>query len=53
MKEKDPRYQLNSRNNKKVATRCRVCGNQLINTQEIKNEIHGVCDNDNKNTYVM
>jgi hypothetical protein len=53
MKEKDPRYQLNSRKNKQVATRCRVCGNPLNNAQEITNEIHEYCDNDNKNIYVM
>jgi len=53
MKEKDPKYILNKRKNKQIATRCRVCGNQLLLAQEIENEIHNICDNDNKNMYVM
>lgn len=53
MKEKNPEYILNKRSNKKVATRCRVCGGQLMVATEIKNEIHDKCDNDNKNVYMM
>ena len=53
MKEKDPKYILNKRKNKQVATRCRVCGNQLLLAEEIEKEIHNICDNDNKNMYVM
>lgn len=53
MKEKDPQYVLSKRNNKPIATRCRVCGGQLLLTHEIKNEIHDSCDIDNKNVYMM
>ena len=53
MKEKDPKYILNKRKNKKVATRCRVCGGQLMIAQEIAKEIHELCDSDNDNVYVM
>jgi hypothetical protein len=35
MKEQDPNYILNKRKNSKVATRCRVCGGQLLNVDEI------------------
>jgi len=53
MKEKDPKYILNRRKNKQVATQCRVCGKQLLSIEEIQKEIHNFCDNDNKNMYVM
>lgn len=53
MKEKNPKYIINKRKNSKIATRCRVCGKQLMVAEEIKNEIHESCDNDNKNVYVM
>jgi hypothetical protein len=53
MKEKNPEYTLNKRKNKQIATRCRVCGGQLLNAQEIKNEIHELCDNDDRNVYMM
>jgi hypothetical protein len=53
MKEKNPEYILNKRKNKQIATRCRVCGNQLLLAEEIEKEIHNFCDNDNKNMYVM
>ena len=36
MKEKDPEYILNKRKNKQTATRCRVCGGQLLIAQEIE-----------------
>jgi len=53
MKENNPEYVLNKRKNKKIATRCRVCGGQLLLPSEIKNEIHDICDIDNKNIYMM
>ena len=53
MKDKDPKYQLNKRTNKKVATRCRVCGGQLFIAEEITREIHDMCNTDNKNVYMM
>ena len=53
MKEKDPKYQLNKRTNKKVAARCRVCGGQLFIAEEIVREIHDNCNTDNKNVYMM
>ncbi len=53
MKEKNPEYTLNKRKNTRIATRCRVCGGQLLSAEEIKNEIHEMCDNDDKNVYMM
>lgn len=53
MKEKNPEYVLNKRKNKKIATRCRVCGGQLLLASEIENEIHEICDRDNNNVYMM
>lgn len=53
MKEKNPEYTLNSRSNKNIATRCRVCGGQLLSADEMKKELHDECDQDNKNIYVM
>tara|TARA_R100000734_G_C3317908_1_gene111475 strand:- start:3067 stop:3228 length:162 start_codon:yes stop_codon:yes gene_type:complete len=53
MKEKNPEYVQNKRKNKKVATRCRVCGGQLLIASEIAKEMHEMCDRDNKNMYMM
>ena len=53
MKEKNPEYILNKRKNKSVATRCRVCGGQLLLADEIKKEIHEYCDNDDRNVYML
>ena len=53
MKDKDPEYILNKRKNKQVATRCRVCGGQLMIVQEISKGLHELCDTDNKNVYMM
>jgi len=53
MKEKNPEYTLNARNNRNIATRCRVCGGQLLNADEMKKELHFECDQDNNNIYVM
>ena len=52
MKENDPKYTLNKRTNKRIATRCRVCGGPLLSASDIKNEIHEECNNDNKNVYM-
>jgi len=53
MKENDPGYTHNNRRNKKTATRCRVCGGQLLVAQDIQREIHEQCDIDNTNIYLM
>lgn len=53
MKEQNPKYALNKRKNKQVATRCRVCGGQLLAIEEINREIHARCDVDNSNMYMM
>jgi|TARA_R100000734_G_C3200208_1_gene19360 hypothetical protein len=53
MKEKNPEYTKNAKRNKNIATRCRVCGGQLLNADEMKKELHDECDKDNKNIYVM
>ena len=53
MKEKDPNYVLNKRKNSNIATRCRVCGKQLLIPDEIKREIHETCDKDKSNMYMM
>jgi hypothetical protein len=53
MKEKNPEYTHNARRNKNIATRCRVCGGQLMIAQEITKEIHENCDVDNTNMYMM
>jgi hypothetical protein len=52
-KEKDPKYVLNKRKNKTVATCCRVCGGQLMTAQDIAKEIHEECDRDNNKIYMM
>ncbi len=38
-KEKDPKYTKTARRNAKIATHCRVCGGQLLTTQEITKEM--------------
>ena len=53
MKEKDPKYIKNKRKNKQTATRCRVCGGQVLIPEEINKEIHEMCDKDNTNMYMM
>ena len=54
MKEKDPKYVKSSRAYKKrVATRCRVCGGQLLISQEIKKEMHERCDKDDSRMYLL
>ena len=53
MKDKDPKYIKNKRKNKNTATRCRVCGGQLLTAEEINKEIHEKCDIDNTNMYMM
>ena len=55
MKEKDPEYTDSNRAYKKrVATRCRICGGQLLLSEEIRKEVHEACDKNIKsNTYMM
>jgi len=54
MKEKNPEYVSSIRAYKKrVATRCRVCGGQLLISEEIKLEMHEACNKDTKNVYMM
>lgn len=54
MKDRNPEYVSSHRAYKKrIATRCRVCGEQLLNAQEIKKEIHESCDKDTTNVYMM
>jgi|TARA_B100000035_G_scaffold301351_1_gene297856 hypothetical protein len=54
MKEKDPEYVESHRAYKKrIATRCRICGGQLLTAEEIKNEMHDACNVDTSNTYLM
>lgn len=44
MKEKDPNYVSSHRAYKnRVATRCRVCGGQLLLPEEIRMERHKKC----------
>lgn len=53
MKEKNPNYIYNNRKGNNVATKCRVCGNKLYSPDEIKNEMHIKCNQDNSNIYMM
>tara|TARA_R100000152_G_C6775629_1_gene204159 strand:+ start:194 stop:361 length:168 start_codon:yes stop_codon:yes gene_type:complete len=41
---KDPDY-VNSRSsyNKRIATRCRICGKQLLDPIDARNEMHKEC----------
>lgn len=52
-KEQNPKYILNKRKNKNIATRCRVCAGQLMTAQDIAKEIHQECDVDNNKMYLM
>lgn len=55
MKDKDPDYtQSNWSYKKRIATKCRICGKQLVLPEEMKKEVHAQCDNNlNNNTYMM
>ena len=56
MKEKDPKYTTSHRAYKKrIATSCRICGEQLLIPEEIKKEMHDNCAKNNKydNIYMM
>ena len=56
MKEKDPKYTTSHRTYKKrIATSCRICGQQLLIPEEIKRERHENCAKNNKhdNIYMM
>ena len=55
MKEKDPEYtKSNWSYKKKIATKCRICGGQLLLPEEMQKETHFECANNiNDNTYMM
>ena len=47
MKEHDPEYVTSKFSyNRKVATRCRICGHQLLTPEEMKMEMHEKCKNE-------
>jgi len=48
----NPEYVPNTRG-RPIATRCRICGGQLLTAEEIKNEMHDACNVDTSNTYLM
>tara|TARA_R110001592_G_scaffold224032_2_gene479563 strand:- start:13826 stop:13996 length:171 start_codon:yes stop_codon:yes gene_type:complete len=47
MTEKDPEY-VNSKfsYNRKIATRCRICGGQLLTPEDMQLEMHYHCRKD-------
>ena len=55
MKDKDPDYDKSHRSYKnRIATKCRICGGQLLLPEEMKKEIHSTCDSNlSNNTYLM
>ena len=55
MKDKDPDYTPSIRSYKKrIATKCRICGRQLVLPEEMKKELHADCDSNLSNdTYMM
>jgi len=55
MSDKDPEYTNSSHSyQKRIATRCRICGRQLLLPEEAKQEVHKKCvDNYKPNTYGM
>lgn len=55
MKEKDPEYTKSPWSYKKrVATKCRICGGQLLLPEENKQEMHTDCKNKiDDNIYMM
>jgi hypothetical protein len=55
MKEYDPDYTTNNRGYKKrVATKCRICGGQLLLPEDFKREMHEKCSKkENNNIYLM
>ena len=55
MIEKDPEYiTSNWSYKKKIATKCRLCGGQLLLPEEMKKEMHHACAiNINDNAYMM
>jgi hypothetical protein len=55
MKDKDPDYtpSINSYK-RRIATKCRICGRQLVLPEEMKKELHADCDSNLSNdTYMM
>jgi len=49
MMSKDPEYTKSKRSYmKRIATRCRICGGQLLEPTEAKKERHDKCDKEYK-----
>ena len=55
MKDKDPEYVASGWSyKKKIATKCRICGGQLLLPEDMKKEMHRECANKiNDNKYMM
>ena len=55
MKEHDPEYTEKTLEAiKSVATRCRICGGQLLIPEDFKREMHERCSKlEDKSTYLM
>lgn len=55
MKDKDPEYVTSGWSyKKKIATKCRICGGQLLLPEDMKKEMHHECaDKINDNKYMM
>jgi hypothetical protein len=55
LKDKNPEYIKSAWSYKKrIATKCRVCGGNLLLPEESKNEMHNECKNNiNDNMYMM
>ena len=55
MKEKNPEFVKSHRAyGKSVATRCRICGGQLLIPEEIKKQVHESCESKiNDNLFMM
>jgi hypothetical protein len=55
MKEKNPDFVKSHRAyGKRIATRCRICGGQLLIPEEIKKQVHEVCEQQlDDNMYMM
>ena len=55
MKEKNPEYTKSHWSYKeRIATKCRICGGQLILPEEMKKEAHLAClEKLDDNTYMM
>lgn len=51
MRESNPEY-VDYHRGGKIATRCRICGGQLITPQDMKLEYHELCANNYKSKNV-